>query len=331
MLPESTYLGYHLIKEGISMLVSIYLWKELDHFKEAIENLRKEFPEVDIKTYFTKDEKDYKNSDVILAVDMTIEEAKKATNMKAIFVPYTGLDEFPQKYLKERKIKIYHSYAKSKYVAERALTLALGIMGKVTEYDKDMRKGNWGPRTGNKNRWETLFDKRCALLGIGHIGQNITALLKPFTSEIYTLDRGKSYPGVKKYFKTIEELAENCDVFFVSLPLNENTEEIIDEKILDKLKGKYLINVGRGKTIEEKALYESLKNKKLKGAGIEVWYDYPDRIKKECFPSKYPFQELENIIMSPHIATFVKEDVWIYFDDIMEQLKSYIKKELENK
>ncbi|WP_320046147.1 2-hydroxyacid dehydrogenase [uncultured Ilyobacter sp.] len=309
------------------MLVSIYLWKELDHFKKAIESLGKEFPGIEIKTYFTKEEKDYGDSDVILAVDMTMEEAKKASKMKAIFVPYTGLDEFPQKYLEERKIEIYHSYAKSKYVAERALTLALGIMGKVNEYDRDMRRGKWGPRTGNKNRWETLFDKRCALLGIGHIGQNIVALLKPFTDEIYTLDRGKRYPGVKKYFKTIEELAENCDVFFLSLPLNETTEGIIDEKILDKLQGKYLVNVGRGKTIEEKALYDSLRTDKLKGAGIEVWYDYPDRVEKECFPSKYPFQDLENIVMSPHVATFVKEDVWVYFDDIMDQLRNYIRKE----
>ncbi len=309
------------------MMISIYLWKELDHFTKAIEDLGKEFPDIEIRTYFTKEEKDYGNSDVILAVDMTTEEAKKASKVKAIFVPYTGLDEFPQKYLEERKIRIYHSYAKSKYVAERALTLALGIMGKVTEYDRDMRNGKWGPRTGNKNRWETLFDKKCALLGIGHIGQNISALLKPFTEEIYTLDRGKRYPNIKKYFKTVEELSENCDVFFLSLPLNDSTEGIIDEKILDKLQGKYLINVGRGKTIEEKALYESLKTNKLKGAGIEVWYDYPDRTEKECFPSKYPFKDLKNIIMSPHVATFVKEDVWVYFDDIMEQLRNYIIKE----
>jgi phosphoglycerate dehydrogenase-like enzyme len=309
------------------MIVSIYLWKELDHFKNAIEELGNEFPDIEIRTFFTKEEKDYGDSEIILAVDMTLEEAKKAHKMKTVFVPYTGLDEFPEKYLKAKNIKIYHSYAKSKYVAERALTLALGIMGKSNEYDRDMRMGNWGPRTGKNNRWETLFDKRCALLGMGHIGQNITKLLKPFTQEIYTLDRGKTYPSIKKYFKTIEELAENCDIFFLSLPLNDNTEGIINEEILNKLKGKFIINVGRGKTIDERAFYESLKENKLKGAGIEVWYEYPTREKRECFPSKYPFHELDNIIMSPHIATFPKEDVWIYFDDIMEQLKDYIRTE----
>ncbi len=313
------------------MLVSIYLWKELDHFTKSIEELTKEFPDIQVNTYFTKDKKDYGDSEIILAVDMTQEEAEKASEVKAIFVPYTGLDEFPEKYLRKRGVEIYHSYAKSKYVAERALTLALGIMGKVTEYDTDMRKGNWGPRSGKKNRWETLFNKRCGLLGIGHIGQNLSKLLEPFTSEIYTLDRGKRYTCVKKYFQTIEELAENCDIFFISLPLSDNTKSIVDENILEKLKGKYLVNVGRGKTVDEKALYESLKENRLKGAGIEVWYDYPTTEIKECYPSKYPFQDLENIIMSPHVATFVKEDVWIYFDDIMEQLKNYIRKEKEKK
>lgn len=309
------------------MIISIYLWKELDHFKKAIEELRKEFPDIEIRTFFTKEEKDYGDSEVVLAVDMTLEEAKEASKMKTVFVPYTGLDEFPERYLRERNIEIYSSYAKSKYVAERALTLALGIMGKSNEYDRDMRKGNWGPRSGKKNRWETLFDKRCALLGMGHIGQNIVKLLKPFTQEIYTLDRGKTFSSVKKYFNTIEELAENCDVFFLSLPLNESTVGIIDEKILEKLQGKYIINVGRGKTIDEGALYKALKEEKLKGAGIEVWYNYPTRENRECFPSEYPFHQLDNILMSPHVATFPREDVWIYFDDIMEQLKNYLRLE----
>jgi phosphoglycerate dehydrogenase-like enzyme len=69
-----------------------------------------------------------------------------------------------------------------------------------------------------------------------------------------------------------------------------------------------IVNVGRGVTINEEELYYALKHKKIRGAAIDVWYNYPkSRAPEEqkpfpCYPSRFPFQELTNVIMTAHRA-----------------------------
>ena len=63
-----------------------------------------------------------------------------------------------------------------------------------------------------------------------------------------------------------------------------------------------LINVGRGVVIDEEALYYALRDRKIKAAGIDVWYQYPknDEERNSTFPSRFPFHELDNVAMTPH-------------------------------
>ena len=165
------------------------------------------------------------------------------------------------------------------------------------------------------------------MLGAGSIGQEFIKLAGPFTTRFAALDRGKRYPGIETYHEDLKELVQNVDIIFMSLPLNKDTEGMINEEILREFRG-YIINVGRGRTIDERALYEALKEERIKGAGIEVWYNYPKN-REETMPSDYPFHELKNIIMSPHIATNNLEDRWIYFDDAFEKLREAIVREME--
>lgn len=309
------------------MEISIYTWKKVGYISDKVEELEREFPDLKVNLFEKGDRKDYGRSVFIMGVDMTSEELEEAREVKEILVPYTGLNQFPVEEIKERGIKIEGSHAKARYVAEKGLSLLLGIMGKVCEYDSGLRRGSWGPRSGMKNHWESLFGKRIGMLGAGHIGQEFIRLTSPFTGKFAAIERGKKYPGIETYYRDIGEMAENVDILFMSLPLNRYTTSIIDEKVLKKFEG-YIINVGRGKTIEEKALYEALKNKEIKGAGIEVWYNYPKGREESCFPSDYPFHELDNIIMSPHVATSNVEDRWIYFEDTFEKLKKLIEEEM---
>ena len=67
-------------------------------------------------------------------------------------------------------------------------------------------------------------------------------------------------------------------------------------------KNSYLVNIGRGPIIDEESLFEVLREEKIAGAAIDVWYDYQPKEDDEGrkFPSKYPFYLLENVILSPH-------------------------------
>ena len=310
------------------MEVSIYTWKRVKYIEERVEELQREFPMVKINIFEKGEKKDYRRSEYVVAVDMTSEELKSAEKLRGVFVPYTGLNEFPMEEIRGRGIEIEGSHAKAKYVAEKGFGLLLGIMGKVCEYDRDMRMGLWGPRSGIRNHWESLYGKKIGMLGTGNIGKEFMKIVSPFTGSFAALDRGKRYPGIETYHGSLKELAKDVDIIFMSLPLNETTEGMIGEEVLREFDG-YIINVGRGRTIDEKALYEALKEGRLKGAGIEVWYDYPEKRGEKTMPSEYPYHELKNIVMSPHIATNNIEDRWVYFDDTFRKLRKVIAENIE--
>jgi phosphoglycerate dehydrogenase-like enzyme len=89
----------------------------------------------------------------------------------------------------------------------------------------------------------------------------------------------------------------------IALPLTPTTENLIGEAELALLpRGAVLVNVGRGPIVEAAALYNALREGHLKGAGIDVWYNYPPdpEARSHTPPADFPFYELKNIVMSPH-------------------------------
>lgn len=302
------------------MKVTIYVDEKNEFLQDKVDSLLSEFKSLEIDFLDGKDKKDYSDTDVFLGVSMTRKELEKAGKLKQIFVPYTGLNNFPQDELCSRKINIEGTHVKAKYVAEKALSLLLATMGKVVSYDAEMRKGPWSLE--NRSKWESLFDRKIGLAGAGHIGQEFIKLARGFTTNFSTINRGKKIENISNYYPSFKELAENTEVLIVSLPLNSSTKKIIDREVLENFEG-YVINVGRGKVIEEEYFYELLKSGKIKGAGIDVWYNYPSS-GASCNPSKYPFHELSNVVMSPHTGTENQENEWSYFNDTFTKLRKYI-------
>jgi len=99
-----------------------------------------------------------------------------------------------------------------------------------------------------------------------------------------------------------------------------------------------LINISRGAVIDEEALFKSLKEHHLAGAAIDTWYQYPSLEQREVLPSKYDFDKLENVVMSPHTAGYtdraLEENIKSVFDNIVkiyyeEEPESRIDPELE--
>jgi len=302
------------------MKATIYVDEKNEFLQNKVNYLLNEFKNLEVDFLDEKDKKDYSETDVFLGVSMTKDELEKADKLKQIYVPYTGLNNFPQDKLLQRKINIEGTHVKAKYVAEKALSLLLATMGKVVSYDSDMRDGPWSLE--NRSRWESFFDKKVGLAGAGHIGQEFIKLARVFTTNFSTVDRGKKIDNISNYYSSFKELAENTEVLIVSLPLNSSTKNIIDREVLEVFEG-YIVNVGRGKVIEEESFYELLKSGKIKGAGIDVWYNYPST-GNLCNPSKYAFNELSNVVMSPHTGTENQENEWLYFNDAFAKLRKYI-------
>jgi phosphoglycerate dehydrogenase-like enzyme len=97
------------------------------------------------------------------------------------------------------------------------------------------------------------------------------------------------------------------DYLFISVPLTESTKGFVNEEFLKELQNTaVLINISRGEVINEDALFVALANKRLLGAGIDTWYNYPKNPNEPTFPSsRNPFHELKNLVMSPHRSAFI--------------------------
>ncbi len=269
-------------------------------------------------------ESNIKDANVLVSWWLDKEILDEAKVLEAIFVPMTGTNAFPEKEISERKIELVNTHAKSKYIAERGFALLLDTLGKVSKTDHIFRtQDKWANRSYT-DFWTSLFDKKVGFYGFGSIGKKMSSFFAPFDCEICTLSRHKSSGGADKYFDTLSDLAEYCDILIVSTPLNDETVGSVNLDILKKLGG-FVVNVGRGSIIDEEALYKALKDGHLKGAGSDVWYIYPTST-ENLRPSKFAFEELDNIVMSPHTAWSTYEEPDALIDDIFDKIDKFLEK-----
>ena len=254
------------------------------------------------------------------------ETEKQFPNLKMIIVPYTGLNGIDLELAKKNNLVIRNSSAHGKFVAERALALILTVLGKIVYYHNNLLKGDWSKRMEtDRVDWKTLSKKKVAIYGYGVIGKNLHSYMKAFDVEVGVLNyKNRLYDNVT-IFQTLEDLADWCDIFFVTAPLNDATKASIDKKVFNKLKSSILINVGRGPIVSEEDLYEALDSNTLGGFGSDVWYQYPNKEQKNIMPSKYPLESFENVVMTPHCGGFEETSLTLRCQDVVNQIIEYSK------
>ncbi len=245
----------------------------------------------------------------------------KADRLKAVFAYKTGVEDFPLEELKKRGILLCNSHVNSDIIAQYAFGLALTLVNRIADFDKKMRKGDW---SAENPYWKSLFSMKAGILGFGGIGRAIGEILLRNEIPVYTLNRGKYYPQNICTANTLEELCKAVDILFIALPDTAQTENIIDADILAKLKGKYIVNVGRGNCIDERALYSCLKEGSLAGAAIDTWRSKPKNGEKPYFPFTEKFDKLDNIVLSSHKAMQVCDGHARYVEDVTANVQMYL-------
>lgn len=297
---------------------------------ENIEKLRTEFSEVDFVTDKERVDNEIEESDAIVGGEITIERIRNAGNLKIIFVPYAGVNALPLDYLKKHGIRISNVHGNARYVAERCIAMALSFYGKIIEYHNDLKNSQWHGYYAKgtvSDSWESIQGKTCAVIGMGEIGKYIAKFLKVFDCTVIGF---KKRPVVEKlnYFDEItldlNEALEKSELIFVALPLTGETKGFFTAEIMERMRGKFLVNVGRGEVVDEEGLYRSLKQGILKGAGIDVWYRYPKQNETVTEPSQFPIQEMRNTVLSPHLAGFTRQSARQNIQQTIENIRTYI-------
>jgi phosphoglycerate dehydrogenase-like enzyme len=307
----------------------LFLNKFNDYWEKKYLSLKNEFRDIEFTATYNPAErtKALKKADAIISGRLTEEEVNLAEKLKVIFVPFTGLNTFPLKLINQKKIIISNTHANARYVAERAIALAFALLGRIPQFHNDLTKGKWNRSIEGEDMWTTIQNKTCAIIGLGSIGIEIAKFLKGFNCTVIGLRKtpSGSVENVDEISSNLEYALSKSEIIFVSLPLTNETRGLIDAGHLNKMKGKFLINVGRGETIDEAALYNSLKNGILKGAALDVWYNYPGKNPEPVFPAGKTFWELPNVVLSPHKSSHTIEAINAMIDDTAENVRSYIK------
>ncbi|MHA2362727.1 MAG: 2-hydroxyacid dehydrogenase [Candidatus Hodarchaeales archaeon] len=306
-----------------------------------LEDLRKKLSEHEIvmslPSYSEETIEAVQNAHVIIGERVDRNVLEKASNLKLLQVPWVGINRIDFEFLKNNNITVCNSKWNDLIVAEYAVGLILAAAKKLVSGDREFRQGSWVARQWGSKQ---LNKSKILLVGYGSISKQIARLLQPFNVKIVALRKKNiNNMGEESKIKIINWddyalEAGTSDFVVVTLPLTNITKGIINEdKLMQIKKGAFLINVGRGDVIEEKALFEVLKSGHLEGGAIDAWYQYKSQKNRTepFYPSKFPFHELKNVIMSPHrAASFMdsKETVW---DDTISNIKALEeKKALKN-
>ncbi len=267
------------------------------------------YNDTQISFYNTSQEYDPSEIKVIIGYRLTRELLQSLPNLALVHIPFAGVDILDLSMIRERGIPLSNSHANAKAVAEFAVALFLSLVKNIPKFDKDLRGGIWGGRW-KKNILDDLYGSTVTILGFGSIGREIAYMLRPFGLKVFAIKRTltgdiEHYKDVVHRFGTKEDLIEflkESDALIISIPLTKETEGMVNRHILDALGNGYLVNISRGKIVNEEDLFNYLKDGKLKGAALDVWWKYPKRDNPDSYPSNYPFWELDNVIMTPHTA-----------------------------
>ena len=215
-----------------------------------------------------------------------------------------GLDNIDLVACKKRNLTVYPATgANTNGVVEYVLTSALVLLRGAFNKTEEMVSGTWPREQSSGNE---ITGKVLGLVGFGEIAQKTADLARSFNMEIMAFDpfldkKSSAWNNVKNV--SLEKLLRESDVISVHTPLNESTHHLINSTNLNFMKKTaVIINAARGGVIDDKALSEKLRKNEIKGAALDVFETEPMDINSGSY-----FDDLKNVILTPHIAGVTEE------------------------
>jgi len=301
-------------KQTVTVLCIFDVRQELqDYLLRGLEN----YPQVKLIFPENIEQETFMNyapeAEIIVGWRPTEELLNAAQKLKLFINPGVGVQHLTDLFTKitqNREITLVNGHGNTYFTAQHVVALLLSLTNKIIPHHSWMKEGQW--RKGDADaKSSPMREREIGLLGYGAINTKVHKFLAGFDVNFHVLKRDwnrkrtEAFPTpITKYTNDeLHKFLEAVDTLIVAVPLTSKTKDLIGKEELELLGlDGLLVTVARGEVIEEESFYLALKNKTIAGAAIDVWYNYqpnPDE-KGRKFPSKYPFYELDNVIMSPH-------------------------------
>ncbi len=232
---------------------------------------------------------------------------RNAERLKVISCHSAGYDHVDLKAATENGIYVTKvAGVLSEAVAEFAVGLTIALLRKIAHTDRFIRSGKWESHriiwSGFKDI-ETVYGKTVGILGMGAIGKAIARRMKAMGTKILYWSRSRKEDienEVGAVYKPLEDVLRESNIIILALPATPETYHIISEERLKLLEGKYLINIGRGTLVDEKAVVKAIGEGRLKGYATDVFENEPVR-KHELFKFEW------ETVLTPHYAGLSRE------------------------
>jgi len=247
----------------------------------------------------------------------------QACNLEYILTPTTGLNHIDIPETEKRNIQIISLKGETDFLetipstAEHSLALMLSLIRKIPAANKHVVNGEW---ERDKFKSHNMKSFKLGILGYGRVGKQIATYAEVFKMPWIFYDIN---PKLKSHHKSEEDLLsflKKIDILTIHIPLNQGTSKFINASNLKFLKkGSYIINTSRGEVIEEEAVTALLENGYLAGIATDVLVSEIDEVKRKNNPLLKLATELDNIIITPHIAGATFESMWLTEEFIIKK------------
>ncbi|HUX21440.1 MAG TPA: D-2-hydroxyacid dehydrogenase [Spirochaetia bacterium] len=185
-----------------------------------------------------------------------------------------------------------------------------------------------GQRVWEENRRQPLFElygKRALLIGVGAIGARFAGVASVFGMEVVGVRRttGRRVEGILRTVgpDSIDAELPEADFLVLTMPHTPETHHMIDERRIALMKSSsYLVNIGRGGTVDEEALVKALSERRIAGAGLDVFETEP-------LPEGSKLWELENVIITPHYSGITPRYTERFMEIFIDNLKRFVRGE----
>jgi D-2-hydroxyacid dehydrogenase (NADP+) len=282
------------------------------------------FPEVSVKAFSREEDIGglIEEADVLLTRKISDGLLRRAKRLQWIQVKTSGVNYIVD--LPSYKKEILLTSARGIHgpqVSEMAILLMLALNRNFPQNVRNQEERVW-------DRWpgKLLYQKEVGILGIGVIGEEIANKCKAFGMTVHGIDMVKRGVNSVDYFYDPSDLLQvmpKVDYFIIVVPYTKETQHMINRNVLAAMKPtSYLINLGRGKVVDEEALIEVLREQRIAGAALDTFWLEP-------LPKDHPFWSLKNVIITPHVAGASDNYVEQVFSIFGENLRRFLKGERE--
>lgn len=237
---------------------------------------------------------------IIVGVEkITATVIQTSKKMKVIAKHGAGVDNIDVKTASDRKIVVTSAPgANSDAVADLTLGLFLSLARQIPYADRSVKEGGWPRVVGVQ-----VNEKVLGIIGLGQIGKKVAQRALGFDMKVLAYDVVKDDAFAQKRgitYLSLDEILSQSDFISIHLPLIPSTLRLIGERELHLMKKEaFLVNISRGDIVDEEALYQALKERRIRGAALDVFSQEP--------PRDNPLLALDNVISTPHMGGYTYE------------------------